>query len=226
VLLLNSPHNPTGGVLDEPDCARIADLAIEHGLFLVSDEVYGDLVYDRRRAPSVLSQPGMAAHVICVDSVSKGYAMCGWRVGFAVAPPVLARRLQALMLPVGLCAPSIGQVAALEALTSPASAAAAARMRDEFRRRRDTMLAGLLRIPGFRCARPAGAFYLLPNIEETGLSDVELAKRLLLEGGVTTLPGSAFGAQGNGRLRLSYAASLEDIEEGLRRIGRVLEDHV
>ena len=223
LLLLNSPSNPTGGVLTEADLRDIAGLCQRHDVHAVCDEVYADLVYEGAGAPSLLAQPGMADRTVYVDSLSKGYAMCGWRLGFAVAPLPLARRLEAMMMVAGLCAPSIAQVAAVEALRSPLSAGAVAAMRREFARRRDLMV-GLLRgLPGVRCHRPAGAFYTFPDVAGTGQSDGDLARRLLREGGVAVLPGSMFGSHGADHLRISYAASAAQIEEGLRRMAAVIE---
>jgi len=222
VLLINSPHNPTGGVLSEEELEGVAYLAERHDLWVISDEVYHDLVYDRGRAPSLLSVANMAERTICIDSFSKTFAMCGWRVGFAIAPLPVARRLELIMVAGGLCAPSVAQVACIEALTSPASERAVSDMRDEFRRRRDVMVDGLRRIRGFRCQVPAGAFYAFPDISETGVEDVELAWRLLREAGVALIPGSVFGDGGVGHLRLSYATSVDVIREGLRRMSETL----
>jgi aspartate/methionine/tyrosine aminotransferase len=218
LLVLNSPQNPTGASLDLDDLEAIAEIVQEHDLAVLSDEVYSELVYGEGGAPSLLSVPGMAERCVVADSLSKTYAMCGWRVGFAVAPPEVATRLERIMMAAGLCAPSVAQVAAIEALTSPRSGGCVVDMRDEFRRRRDVMVSRLNRVPGFRCHEPGGAFYVFPSIRGTGVTDTQLAMQLLVDGGVAVLPGSSFGSRGAGHLRLSYATSLERIEEGLRRI--------
>lgn len=222
LILVNSPNNPTGSILDASDLETIADLAERNDLVVISDEVYGSLAYGSERAPSILSLPGMAERTICLDSLSKAYAMCGWRLGFLVAPPALAGRLEAVTFCGALCAGSFAQVAAVEAITSATSAAALSQMRDEFRRRRDVMVEGLNRIPGLHCHQPQGAFYCFPDSRQTGIPDVELARRLLFEGGVAVMPGSLFGERGAWHLRISYAASMERIEEGLRRIEGVV----
>lgn len=222
LLMLNSPQNPTGASLDSGELQAIADLVLEHDLGVISDEVYSELVYRGGSAPSMLSVPGMAGRCVLVDSLSKTYAMCGWRLGFAVAPPAVATRLERIMLAAGLCAPAVAQAAAVEALTSPHSTSSVERMRAEFERRRDVMVGRLNRVPGIRCHVPAGAFYVFPSIRGTGMSDTQLAGRLLVEAGVAVLPGSSFGSRGAGHLRLSYATSMERIEEGLRRIEDVL----
>jgi aspartate aminotransferase len=222
LIVLNSPNNPTGAILTRQDLEVVAELAERHDLLVLSDEVYGAMVDGDERAPSILSVPGMSERTICVDSFSKTYAMCGWRLGFVVAPPDIAGRLEALMFCGGLCASPFVQHAAIEALTSAASAAAVRRMGAEFRQRREVMVEGLNRIPGFRCHRPDGAFYCFPDIRGTGATDRELARRLLVEGGVAVMPGSLFGAGGAGHLRFSYAASMDRIQEGLRRVERVV----
>jgi aspartate aminotransferase len=222
LIVVNSPNNPTGGILTRDDLEVVAEVAERHDLLVLSDEVYGALAYGHERAPSIMSVPGMAGRTICLDSFSKTYAMCGWRLGFMVAPLELAARLEALMFCGGLCASPFVQRAAIEAVTSAASAAAVRRMRAEFRRRRDVMVEGLNRIPGFRCHQPEGAFYCFPDIRETGVSDQELARRLLVEGGVAVMPGSLFGERGAGHLRFSYAASMDQIHEGLRRVESVV----
>jgi len=194
----------------------LPQLAERHDLLVVSDEVYRDLTYDGGPAPSILSVPGMDERTIVVDSFSKRLAMCGWRLGFAVAPPAVARRLEALLFVGAICAPSFVQQAGLEALRSPLSAAAPARMHDELDARRHVMLRGLAEIPGVRCSPPGGAFFAFPDIRQSGLGDRELAGRLLLDRGVAVLPGLMFGAGGAGHLRLSYAGSVAEIEEGVR----------
>jgi len=223
VLLLNSPSNPSGGVLPACDLEALADLAERHRLAVLTDEVYGDLVCGGERAPSILSVPGAEARTVCVDSFSKAFAMCGWRIGFMVAPPWLAARLEALMLPCSLCAPSFAQVAAAEAVRSEESAAARRAIARELAVRREAMVDGLNRIPGVRCHRPEGAFYALPDVRGAGGADDDaMARRLLERAGVVVLPGSIFGAGGAGHLRLSCGAPRDRIAEGLARFGGLL----
>jgi aspartate aminotransferase len=222
-ILINSPHNPTGGVLSGDDLAMLGDLAARHDLHVISDEVYATLVYDGVEAHSALSVPGLSERVTCVDSLSKSHAMCGWRIGYAVAPPEVVRRLEVLMFAGNLCAPSVAQMAAIEALTAPASIEAVDRMRMAFADRRELALGLLERLPRVSCHRPRGAFYLFPDFRGVGLDDRELARRLLVDGGVAGVPGSAFGSRGAGHLRLSYTASREHLREGLRRISGVVD---
>jgi aspartate aminotransferase len=222
VILINSPHNPTGGVLSEADLRAIGELAERHDLYIVSDEVYADLVYDGGRAPSMLSVPGMRERVICIDSFSKVLAMCGWRLGFLAAPAHLSHRLEMMMFAAALCTSSIAQVAAIKLVRSPATGDEIARMRDAFGQRRELMLGHMRSLPGFGCVRPLGAFYVFPDVRGVDADDRCLAERLLFEGGVSVIPGSAFGRLGAGHLRLSYAASAEQIGEGMQRIRRLL----
>jgi aspartate/methionine/tyrosine aminotransferase len=222
VLVINSPHNPTGSFLRRSDLEAVAEIAIEHDLLVCSDEVYRDLTYGDEPAPSILSVPGMAERTICLDSFSKRYAMCGWRLGFVVAPPAVARRLEAMMFMSAICPPGFVQVAGLEALRSTDSAAATARMRGVFAERRQAVWQGLDRLPGVTCHLPEAGFFAFPDIRGTGLTDAALTDRLLQEQGVAVLPGSMFGPAGAGNLRISYAASMEDIEAGIQGLERAL----
>jgi len=211
LIVINSPQNPTGGVL-----------ARKHDLYILSDEVYGQITYDGTHA-SILTMPGMVDRVIYSDGLSKAYAMCGWRLGFAVAPLEIAQRFETLMINTSSCAAAFTQMAAIEALSSPESDRAVEAMVGEFKRRRDVVVDRLNALPGVTCHRPLGAFYVFPNITGTGLDQKELADRLLYEGGVALLAGTAFGDEGKGYLRLSYANSVEQIEEGVHRMKGVLE---
>ena len=217
LIVINAPHNPTGGVLSHKDLEAIAELAQRHDLYVLSDEVYGQITYDGLH-PSILTVPGMVDRTIYSDGLSKAYAMCGWRLGMGVMPVELARRMDTLMINTSSCAASFTQLAAVEALTSPLSDASVDAMREEFRTRRDLLVDGLNRIPGVSCHRPAGAFYVFPNISGTGCDERELAHSLLHEAGVALLPGTAFGAHGAGYLRLSYANSVPNLERALERI--------
>ena len=222
LLVINSPQNPTGGVLSTRDLEQIAELAMRHDFYVLTDEVYGQITYDGTHA-SILTMPGMVDRVIYSDGLSKAYAMCGWRLGFAVAPLEIAQRFETLMINTSSCAAAFTQMAAIEALSSPESDRAVEAMVGEFKRRRDVVVDRLNALPGVTCHRPLGAFYVFPNITGTGLDQKELADRLLYEGGVALLAGTAFGDEGKGYLRLSYANSVEQIEEGVHRMKGVLE---
>ena len=220
-LILNTPANPTGGVLTRADCEAIAAVAIEHDLFVVSDEIYSRLVYEGHHV-SPYSIDGMAERCVLMDGLSKAWAMCGWRLGYGAMPVELAERMDTLMINTSSCAAAFTQWAAVEAFESPASDAAVTAMMAEFTERRDVVVEGLNAIPGVRCHRPAGAFYVFPNIEGTGWDERDLQQALLKEAGVAVLAGSAFGAGGKGFLRLSYANSVANLERGIERIGDLL----
>ncbi len=215
LLILNSPHNPTGGVIPRDDLARIVELVRDRDLMVLSDEIYSRILYGERHH-SILSFEGMAEKTILLDGFSKTYAMTGWRIGYGVMPEWLVAAVTRLMVNSNSCTASFTQRAALEALRGPQQSVE--RMVGEFRRRRQVIVAGLNRIPGFRCASPGGAFYAFPNIAGAGFSSQELADRLLQQAGVAALSGASFGRYGEGYLRFSYATSIENIEEALRRI--------
>jgi aspartate aminotransferase len=221
LLILNSPQNPTGGVLTREDIEFIARLAIERDLLVISDEIYSQIVYGPEHV-SILSQPGMKERTVLMDGMSKAYAMCGWRLGYGVAPRELASRMEALMINSSSCAAAFTQMAAIEAFESPESDAAVRRMVAQFRARRDLVVAGLNEMPGVRCQAPLGAFYVFPNIEGTGRDERELADELLEVAGVALLPGTAFGPAGAGFLRLAYTQSEADLRTGLERMGNHL----
>ncbi len=218
LIIVNTPANPTGGVLTRGDCESIAQLAIEHNLVVLSDEIYGRITYDGAHV-SLYGIDGMAERTVLLDGVSKAWAMCGWRLGFGAMPVELARRMDTLMINSSSCAAAFTQLAAVEAFESPESDAAVDAMVAEFRHRRDILVEGLNRIPGISCQRPAGAFYVFPDITATGYNERELQRELLDEVGVATLAGSTFGPHGAGHIRLSYANSVENIERALDRIG-------
>lgn len=220
MLILNTPHNPTGGVLTEDDLRQIAELAVEHDLIILSDEIYGRTVYDGFRHVSIAKFPGMQERTIILDGFSKTYAMTGWRLGYGVMPPHLANMVAKLQINSTSCTASFSQIAGVEALTGPQTEAET--MVEEFRRRRDAIVDGLNRIKGFRCHKPLGAFYVFPNITGTGKDSRTLADYLLKEAGVACLSGTAFGKFGEGYLRFSYANSLENINEALRRIDKAV----
>ena len=222
LIIINTPQNPTGGVLSVRDLEQIGQLAIEHDLYVLSDEVYGQITYDGHHA-SLLTVPGMLERTIYSDGLSKAYSMCGWRLGFAVAPLEIAQKMETLMINTSSCAAAFTQMAAIEALSSPQSDRAVEAMVAEFKRRRDVIVDLLNAMPGVRCHRPLGSFYVFPNITGTGLDERRLADRLLYEAGVAALPGTSFGEGGKGFMRFSYANSIPQIEEGMRRLKGVLE---
>ena len=225
LLILNSPQNPTGGVLTRQDIELIARLAADRDLLVISDEIYSQIIYGAEHV-SVLSQPGMKERTVLMDGMSKAYAMCGWRLGYGVAPRELTARMEALMINTSSCAAAFTQMAAVEALESPESDVAVQRMVEKFRARRDLVVNGLNTMSGVRCQTPQGAFYAFPNIEETGLDERELAEDLLEKAGVALLPGTAFGAAGAGFLRLAYTQSEEDLRTGLERMGNHLAERL
>ena len=224
MIIINTPQNPTGGVLTEDDVKFVSELVQEHNLLLVSDEIYSQLVYGFEHV-SPLSQPGMRERTVLMDGLSKSYAMTGWRLGYAVAPRELAKKLDTLMINSSSCAAAFTQIAAIEALSTPESAHAVARMVKVFQHRRDLVVDGLNAMPGVHCERPQGAFYAFPNISGTGYDERELADRLLTEAGVAVLPGTAFGEAGKGFIRLAYTQSEDELRDGLDAIRTFLETH-
>lgn len=216
ILVLNSPHNPTGGVIPPATLTAIAELVRKHDLLVLSDEIYAGMVYEGE-SPSIATLPGMAERTVVVDGFSKTYAMTGWRLGFGIMPEPLAKHMAALMNNSNSCTATFVQKAGEAALTGPQDEVAA--MVAEFRTRRELVVGGLNAIPGVCCGQPAGAFYAFPNVSVPGMTSGQLADALLDKAGVVTLPGTGFGAEGEGYLRLSYANSHANLREGLRRIG-------
>jgi aspartate/methionine/tyrosine aminotransferase len=221
LIILNSPQNPTGGVLTREDLAEVARLAVERDLWVLSDEIYSQIAYDGP-PPSIMEIPGLRERTVVMDGLSKAYAMCGWRLGIGIAPRELIEKMETLMINSSSCASAFIQVATLTALEAPESASSVRGMLQEYRARRDLLVDGLNAIPGMRCHCPGGAFYVFPNIEGTGLGEHELADALLTEAGVATLAGTAFGGMGKGYLRMSYGQSTDTLREGLDRIGQFL----
>lgn len=216
LIILNSPSNPTGGVIPLADLEHIASQAERYGCWVMSDELYTRIVYDGLESPSIASLPGMKERTIIVDGFSKTYSMTGWRLGFGIMPRELAARVDLLLThSIGSTA-HFTQYAGLEAIIGPQDMVNM--MVTEYQRRRDVIVDGLNAIPGFTCQKPQGAFYVFPNITATGRNSTELANFLLEKAGVALLPGNAFGQYGEGYLRLSYANSIENIEKGLERI--------
>lgn len=215
LVIINSPHNPTGGMVSEAALRELASLAIEHDFLVLSDEIYSRMIYDGA-LESISSYPGMLDRTIILDGFSKTYAMTGWRLGYGVMAPRLAEQVTRLAVNCNSCTPGFIQAAAVAALTGPQDGVDT--MVAEFQRRRDAVVAGLNDIPGVSCVMPAGAFYVFPNISQLGQPTQKVADELLKEGGVAALAGTAFGAAGDGYLRLSYANSLENLQLALDRM--------
>ncbi|HEX6673409.1 MAG TPA: pyridoxal phosphate-dependent aminotransferase [Actinomycetes bacterium] len=223
LLILNSPHNPCGSALTKDDVEAIARVALAHDLVVLSDEVYAAIRYGGEHA-SVLSVDGMAERTVLLDGWSKSFAMTGWRLGFGVLPAPLVEPVTRLVINSVSCTSAFSQYAAIAALEGPWEPVE--RMVAAFRQRRDVIVEGLNRIEGFSCLEPGGAFYVFPRVRELGLPAGRLAELLLAGGGVACLPGTAFGAHGEGYLRFSYANSVERIREALDAIDRVVREEV
>ncbi len=219
MIILNSPHNPTGGALSPEDMEGIAEAIRGRDLVVLSDEIYSRILYDRKHL-SLASLPGMKEQVVILDGLSKSYAMTGWRLGYGVMRADLAEAVRKLMVNSVSCTAGFSQMAVIQALQGPQEEAEA--MVAEFRHRRDLLVAGLNLIPGVSCRLPVGAFYAFPNVKSFGRPSGEIANLLLEQGGVATLAGRSFGEQGEGYLRLSYANSTPNLEEALVRIERTL----
>jgi aspartate aminotransferase len=215
LIILNSPHNPTGGILTKKDILDIAEAIGDRNILVLSDEIYSRLIYDGEHF-SIMSVPGFKDRTILLDGFSKTYAMTGWRMGYGVMRPDLASQIAKLATNATSCTASFTQIAGIEALRGDQSSVD--KMSNEFRRRRDAFVAGLNKIKGFSCRMPKGAFYAFPNITGTGWSSKKLADALLDEAGVAALAGTAFGAHGEGYLRFSVANSLENLNKALARI--------
>lgn len=216
LILVNSPSNPTGAVLGPEEVEALYRLAEEHDLYLLSDEIYGRMVYGGARVVSPSIYDACRERVIILDGFSKTYAMTGWRIGYVVAPPEVTEKMGLFHQLTSTCLPPFIQEGAIEALEGPQEAVA--EMVGEYRSRRDLFVSGLNALPGVRCLEPGGAFYLFPNIEGTGMDDVAFSGKMLEEAGVSMVPGSFFGEAGKGFVRLCYATSRENIEEALRRM--------
>ena len=218
MVILNSPHNPTGGIIPADDIRELAKILRDRDIVVLSDEIYGRIIYDGVPT-SIASMDGMLEKTIILDGFSKTYSVTGWRLGYGVMPKWLADAVVKLMVNSNSCTASFTQRAGIEALEGPQDAVDT--MVAEFKRRRDAIVKTLNTITGFRCPVPAGAFYVFPNVEGTGMDSKELADYLLYEAGVACLDGKCFGAEGDGYLRFSYANSLENILEAVERIRKV-----
>ncbi len=220
LVVLNSPHNPTGGVIPREDVARLAEMLRDRDVMVLSDEIYSRICFGQEPV-SIASFEGMAEKTVIVDGFSKTYSMTGWRLGYGVMPEWLAKAVVMLMVNSNSCTASFVQRAGIAALEGPQDCVDA--MVEEFRRRRDAITAALNQIPGFRAHSPAGTFYSFPSIADTGIRSKAMADLLMNEAGVACLDGAAFGRYGDGYVRFSCANSLENIHEAVRRIHQVSE---
>jgi aspartate/methionine/tyrosine aminotransferase len=220
LIILNSPSNPTGGVIPDADLRHVAEQAQKFKSWVMSDEIYARIAYDGLQVSSIASLPGMQEQTIIVDGFSKTYSMTGWRLGYGIMPKTLAEKVGLLLTHSLGSTAQFTQFAGMEAIVGPQDMVGG--MVAEYERRRNVIVDGLNRIPGITCKKPQGAFYVFPNIKGTGMTSNEMANRILEEAGVALLPGSCFGAYGEGYLRLSYATSIPVIEEGLSRIRKAL----
>jgi len=218
VIIFNSPNNPTGTVFSAEALERIAELAQKRDLWVISDEIYARILFEGAYQ-SIWALPRMADRIVIIDGLSKSFAMTGWRLGYAVAPVPIIDAIDLLVLNTFTCAAEFTQVAAVEALRDSTGAVDA--MVEEYRKRREIFIAGLNRIPGFRCQAPQGAFYAWVNIEETGVSAEEVQTILLEEGGVAGIAGAAFGPGGRNYLRFSLVSARNLLEDALERMQRV-----
>jgi len=220
LIVINSPGNPTGGILSLGDLEYIAELAKKNDIYILSDEIYSRIIYDGS-FHSIASVPGMKERTIILDGFSKTYAMTGWRLGYAVANKEMIEGIKKIAVNSFSCVATFVQIAGVEALNGPQDEPE--RMRNEYLARRDLIVRGLNEIPGLSVKVPHGAFYVFSNIKQTGKSSKEIADYLLYEAGVCTLSGTAFGSFGEGYIRFSYATSQENIKEGLRRVKGAFE---
>ncbi|MCU1299397.1 MAG: aminotransferase [Acidobacteriaceae bacterium] len=223
LIILNSPQNPTGGVLSKRDIQDIAEIIGERNILVLSDEIYSRLIFEGEHY-SIMSVPGFKERTILLDGFSKTYAMTGWRMGYGVMRPDLATHISRLMTNSNSCTASFTQMAGIEAVRGDQSSVE--HMRLEFQKRRDVFVAGLNRVTGFSCRTPRGAFYVFPNITGTGWSSKKLADALLEEAGVACLSGTAFGEYGEGYLRFSVANSLENLNQALERIAQWTKENL
>ena len=223
LVIVNSPHNPTGGVLEKKDIDAIAHAIGDRNIMVLSDEIYSQLIFEGEEH-SIMSIDGMKERTILLDGFSKTYAMTGWRMGYGVMRADLATHISRLVTNSNSCTASFTQVAGIEALRGPQKSVDA--MRAEFQKRRDVMVAGLNKIKGFSCRVPHGAFYVFPNVTKTGWPSKKLADALLVDAGVAGLSGTAFGNFGEGYLRFSVANSIENIEKALDRIDAWIRENL
>ncbi|MFI0348229.1 MAG: aminotransferase class I/II-fold pyridoxal phosphate-dependent enzyme [Chthoniobacterales bacterium] len=220
-LMMNFPNNPTGATMPEEELKKIAEVCKRHDLLLLTDEIYSELTYDGLPHPSVVALPGMRERTILLHGVSKAFAMTGWRIGFACGPSDVIEAMMKIHQYSILCAPVMGQEAAVEALEHGEQSVI--RMREEYQRRRNFIVAALHKHK-IKCSMPGGAFYVFPNITSTGLTSKNFSRQLLYEKKVAVVPGTAFGASGEGFVRCSYATSMEQLEIAMKRIGEFVDE--
>ena len=221
ILILPFPNNPTGAIMTEEDLAGIAEVVLEHDLFVVSDEIYSELTYGSRHV-SIASFPGMKERTIVINGFSKSYAMTGWRLGYACGPKVILDQMLKIHQFAIMCAPTTSQYAAVEALRNGDDGVEY--MRNEYDRRSKFLIKAFLGM-GMECFEPFGAFYVFPCIKEYGMSSDEFAEALLAEEKLAVVPGTAFGGCGEGFIRISYAYSIEDLKNALERLERFINRH-
>jgi aspartate aminotransferase len=221
MLILNSPHNPCGSSLLKKEVKELAEIAKENDLWIMSDEIYSDIIYDKEHN-SMLSELGMKDRLIFIHGFSKSYAMTGWRLGYAVGNPEIISRMTKLQINIHSCASAFIQKAAIKALEGPQDCIT--EMVGEYKKRRDAIVKGLNGIKGFDCKIPTGAFYVFPNIKKLGMKSKDLMQYLLNEAHISALHGDAFGIYGSGYMRFSYATSLENIIEGVERVKEAVEE--
>jgi len=220
LIIINSPNNPCGSVIPESDLEKIAEMAGENDLVVLADEIYKDMYYGDQEHVSITQFPGMRERTVILDGFSKSYAMTGWRLGYGVFPDFLVEPVTRLMTNSVSCTSVFSQMAAIAALEGPQDSVAA--MMEEFTKRRDLVVEGLNSLPGITCPVPKGAFYAFPNIRATGMSSQEFANKALYEAGVALLAGTAFGAFGDGYIRISFANSQENLLEAIERLRKIL----
>jgi len=221
VLMLNFPNNPTGATMPPEELEKIAALCVKHNLVVMTDEIYSELTYEGGQHHCIAALPGMKERTVLLHGVSKAFAMTGWRIGFVCAPQELIEAMMKIHQYAILCAPIMSQEAAIEALER--GQLSMQNMRREYELRRNYIVRGLNDL-GLECFKPRGAFYVFPKITSTGLSSREFSLRLLREKKVAVVPGSAFGASGEGHVRCSYATALDQIKIAVERIGEICEE--
>jgi aspartate/methionine/tyrosine aminotransferase len=223
LLILNTPHNPCGSSLMKNEMEEIAEIAEEHNLWVMSDEIYSKIIYEGQHY-SMLSIPGMRERTIMIHGFSKTYAMTGWRLGYAIGDAKVIANMTRLQVNIASCAAAFSQIAGIEALRGPQDAVSM--MAAEYRKRRDAIVRALNSIKGLTCKTPAGAFYVFPNIRKTGMKSKDLMLHLLNKAHVAVVHGTAFGKYGEGYLRFSYATSLDNIKVGMEKVKAAVEELV
>ena len=221
-VIINNPQNPTGGIIPRHDLEELVKMAKEHGFYIISDEIYDMMIYERENYASIMEFPEIKDQVILINGFSKTYAMTGWRIGYTVSSEELARYLTKLAINIHSCVATFTQIASVEALRGPQDAVKA--MVEEFRRRRDFLYERINSIEGISCHKPQGAFYVFVNVKKLPISSDEFAKLLLQKYGVAVLSGTAFGSYGDGYIRISYANSMENLKKAMDRIERAVKD--